>query len=544
MEEMIAQRYQIKRLIGQGGMADVFLARDIILDRNVAVKVLRGDNATDPVSLLRFQKEAMALASTSHPNIVEVYDVCVGEKSNYIVMEYVEGRTLKQLIAHRGSITIDESVNIMKQLVSAVTHAHKMGIIHRDIKSQNVLIKDDGTVKLSDFGIAYMNDSSGITQKETVMGSVHYIAPELAQGKKPSAQSDIYALGIVFYELLTSDVPFHGDSVMEIIMKHIHDPIKSVREINSNIPQSIENIIIKATAKDPKQRYSSALEMYNDICTCLDLTRNYEEKIDLEKIKEPNIVQVRKRKKRYLNPLHVLYGLAIAVLSIMILALLVTLNEGSLSTQQKVLVPNVIGYQLQQGKELLLNNELDIIDIQYEASDQYDKGYIISVSPNVNTEVNKGTHVSLIVSLGKRFTVDNYVGQNIDQVKALLEKQDFVVTVTTVEDSSKAVGTILTQSIAAGSVIEPTEARAIYFTVATYQAILLPNSIISMDVDQAKQLLEQLGARVVLQQLKIEDNLDENGEYIYPLNTVVSCNPACNTYYLQTESSSVTLYYY
>ena len=178
MEEMIAQRYQIKRLIGQGGMADVFLARDIILDRNVAVKVLRGDNATDPVSLLRFQKEAMALASTSHPNIVEVYDVCVGEKSNYIVMEYVEGRTLKQLIAHRGSITIDESVNIMKQLVSAVTHAHKMGIIHRDIKSQNVLIKDDGTVKLSDFGIAYMNDSSGITQKETVMGSVHYIAPE------------------------------------------------------------------------------------------------------------------------------------------------------------------------------------------------------------------------------------------------------------------------------------------------------------------------------------------------------------------------------
>ena len=162
MEEMIAQRYQIKRLIGQGGMADVFLARDIILDRNVAVKVLRGDNATDPVSLLRFQKEAMALASTSHPNIVEVYDVCVGEKSNYIVMEYVEGRTLKQLIAHRGSITIDESVNIMKQLVSAVTHAHKMGIIHRDIKSQNVLIKDDGTVKLSDFGIAYMNDSSGM----------------------------------------------------------------------------------------------------------------------------------------------------------------------------------------------------------------------------------------------------------------------------------------------------------------------------------------------------------------------------------------------
>ena len=172
------------------------------------------------------------------------------------------------------------------------------------------------------------------------------------------------------------------------------------------------------------------------------------------------------------------------------------------------------------------------------------KGYIISVSPNVNTEVNKGTHVSLIVSLGKRFTVDNYVGQNIDQVKALLEKQDFVVTVTTIEDSSKAVGTILTQSIAAGSVIEPTEARAIYFTVATYQAILLPNSIISMDVDQAKQLLEQLGAKVVLQQLKIEDNLDENGEYIYPLNTVVSCNPAVNTYYLQTESSFVTLYYY
>ena len=183
MAEMIGNRYIVVKKIGEGGMADVYLAIDSILKREVAVKVLRGDLASDPVNLTRFKREALAITSTSHPNIVEVFDVGQHDGKHYIVMEYVHSKTLKQLIRSRGNIPIDEAVNIMKQLVSAVEQSHKMGIIHRDIKSQNVLVKDDGTVKLSDFGIASIVGVSDITKTDTVIGSVHYMAPELAQGQ-------------------------------------------------------------------------------------------------------------------------------------------------------------------------------------------------------------------------------------------------------------------------------------------------------------------------------------------------------------------------
>ena len=259
MESRIGNRYIVRKSIGEGGMADVYLAYDAILKREVAIKVLRGELNEDPINLQRFQREASAITNLSHPNIVEVYDVGETNKKNYIVMEYVPGKTLKQLIKQRGAINTTEAINIMKQLVSATAHAHHNDIIHRDIKSQNVLIKDDGTVKLSDFGIASTGDSNQqLTQTDTVMGSVHYLAPELARGKPATVQSDIYSLGIVFFEMLTGDVPFHADTAVQIALKHMHDDIPSVRAFNPNIPQSVENIILRATAKEPEQRYGSA----------------------------------------------------------------------------------------------------------------------------------------------------------------------------------------------------------------------------------------------------------------------------------------------
>ncbi|MDO4378859.1 MAG: protein kinase [Erysipelotrichia bacterium] len=543
IEEKIADRYLIKKLIGEGGMADVYLAYDVILQRNVAVKILRGDLANDPVNLARFQKEAMALANTSHPNIVEVFDVGVQGNKNYIVMEYVQGCTLKQLINKRGSIPIDETVNIMKQLVSAVAHAHKMGIIHRDIKSQNVLIKDDGTVKLSDFGIAYTADSSGLTQKETVMGSVHYIAPELAQGQSASVQSDIYSLGIVFYELLTGDVPYHGDSVMEIVLKHLHNDVPSVRTFNSEIPQSIENIVIKATARNKNLRYKSAMEMYNDICTCLDLTRNDEMKLNLQQQQEKQNLKMKKRKQGGIDILNILSIVAAVVLGITILTLLISLS-GNNNSDDLIKIPEVKNYPLQQAKTVLENSGLVVVSVDYQSTEDVEKGLVISINPLAGSQVQKGTQVTLVVSLGKRYKVDNYVGLNIDEVKSKLEKDGFIVTVTTVEDSDKAAGTILFQSIEAGTFIEPTESKTIFFDVATYKSFLIPENIQGMNIEQAKNILEQMGAKVVFSQLKIEDNLDEKGNYIYPPNTVVKTSPNWNTYYVQTESSTITIYYY
>ncbi|MBQ4251826.1 MAG: serine/threonine protein kinase, partial [Erysipelotrichaceae bacterium] len=303
--EMIGDRYVISRLIGEGGMADVYLAVDSVLKRQVAIKVLRGELNNDPVNLRRFQREASAITNLSHPNIVEVYDVGEDHQRNYIVMEYVPGKTLKKLIKARGALHPDEAINIMKQLVSATAHAHRNGIIHRDIKSQNVLIKDDGTVKLSDFGIAFTKDSQQLTQTDTVMGSVHYLAPELANGKPVTIQGDIYSLGIVFYEMLTGDVPFHGETAVEVAIKHMHEKIPSVRAFNPTLPQSVENIIIRATAKAPKDRYESADQMYDDLVTCLDLSRINEPKLIIDNKpqqtqtnQQKQTQQVRKRRKK------------------------------------------------------------------------------------------------------------------------------------------------------------------------------------------------------------------------------------------------------
>ena len=265
MAETIGNRYELLKLIGRGGMADVYLAFDIILNRHVAVKILKSDMADDDLALERFKREAGAVTKLSHPNIVDVYDVGDDGNRHYIVMEYVKGYTLKQLIKKRGPIPYKEAVWMMKQLAGALMEAHRNNVIHRDVKSQNVLIKDDGTIKLSDFGIALAAGAMQITHEDSVIGSVHYLAPELSKGKQATMQSDIYSLGIVFYELLVGDVPFKADSPVQVALKHIKEDVPSVRSINPEIPQAVENIIIKATAKNLNNRYKNIALMLKDL---------------------------------------------------------------------------------------------------------------------------------------------------------------------------------------------------------------------------------------------------------------------------------------
>ena len=276
--QKISDRYEIIKSIGEGGMANVYLAYDILLKRNVAIKVLRGDLSQDEKFIRRFQREAISSSSLSHPNIVEMYDVGEDNGTYYIVMEYVEGKTLKQLLKRRGTLTITEVIDIMLQLTDGISCAHESYIIHRDLKPQNIMIKDDGRIKITDFGIAMALNSTQLTQTNSVMGSVHYLPPEQASGKGSTIKSDIYSMGIMFFELLTGKLPFKGDNAVEIALKHMKDEIPSVRKINPEIPQSIENIILKATAKNPKNRYDDVREMYNDIKTCMDEGRKNEAK--------------------------------------------------------------------------------------------------------------------------------------------------------------------------------------------------------------------------------------------------------------------------
>ena len=270
--QKINDRYEIIKTIGEGGMANVYLANDLILDRKVAIKVLRGDLSNDEKFIRRFKREALSVSNLSHPNIVEVYDVGEEDGNYYIVMEYIEGKTLKQLLQKRGALTLPEVIDIMSQLTDGLAHAHEAYIIHRDIKPQNIMIEDNGMIKITDFGIAMALNSTQLTQTNSVMGSVHYLPPEQANGKGSTIKSDIYSLGILMYELLTGSVPFKGDTAVEIALKHMKEKIPSIRKQNPTIPQSVENIVIKATAKNPKNRYDSVREMYSDLQTAMERT--------------------------------------------------------------------------------------------------------------------------------------------------------------------------------------------------------------------------------------------------------------------------------
>lgn len=442
--QKISDRYQIIKSIGEGGMANVYLAYDTILERNVAVKVLRGDLANDEKFVRRFQREALQASSLSHPNIVEVYDVGEDNGEYYIVMEYVEGKHLKGLLKKRGKLTIPEVVDIMIQVTSGLTVAHDSYIIHRDIKPQNIMILDNGLVKLTDFGIALAMNSTQLTQTNSVMGSVHYLPPEGASGKGATLQSDIYSLGILMYELLTGKLPFRGETAVEIALKQLKEPMPSIRKEIPDIPQSIENIILRATAKNPKNRYADAREMHDDLLTCLDESRKNEIKISLKypeidlddgkmlKLKNENLKKkesdeiIAKRitqkdinknqNKSIVILLSIFTGIVVLITSIVVLL-------PKLTKKAQVTVPDVSNMTVVKAIETLQEEGFTVSPKQIEKSSTViDEGKIISTSPSGGTKHKKGYEITLYVSTGsKSVEVEDYTGKNYLEVKGKLE---------------------------------------------------------------------------------------------------------------------------
>lgn len=442
--QKISDRYQIIKSIGEGGMANVYLAYDTILERNVAVKVLRGDLANDEKFVRRFQREALQASSLSHPNIVEVYDVGEDNGEYYIVMEYVEGKHLKGLLKKRGKLTIPEVVDIMIQVTSGLTVAHDSYIIHRDIKPQNIMILDNGLVKLTDFGIALAMNSTQLTQTNSVMGSVHYLPPEGASGKGATLQSDIYSLGILMYELLTGKLPFRGETAVEIALKQLKEPMPSIRKEIPDIPQSIENIILRATAKNSKNRYADAREMHDDLLTCLDESRKNEIKISLKypeidlddgkmlKLKNENLTKkesdeiIAKRitqkdinknqNKSIVILLSIFTGIVVLITSIVVLL-------PKLTKKAQVTVPDVSNMTVVKAIETLQEEGFTVSPKQIEKSSTViDEGKIISTSPSGGTKHKKGYEITLYVSTGsKSVEVEDYTGKNYLEVKGKLE---------------------------------------------------------------------------------------------------------------------------
>ena len=459
--QKINDRYEIIKTIGEGGMANVYLANDTILDRKVAIKVLRGDLSNDEKFIRRFKREALSVSNLSHPNIVEVYDVGEEDGNYYIVMEYIEGKTLKQLLQKRGALTLNEVIDIMTQLTDGLAHAHEAYIIHRDIKPQNIMIEDNGLVKITDFGIAMALNSTQLTQTNSVMGSVHYLPPEQANGKGSTVKSDIYSLGILMYELLTGSVPFKGDTAVEIALKHMKEKIPSIRKQKPTRPQSVENIVLKATAKNPKNRYDNVRDMYKDLQTALQrdnekrLVYEYPEN-DLEETKV--IPQVTKEVKQVIdkptvkeedtdddsvlkeknekNKLPII--LAVVLLGTLIVLAGVYLLITSKDVKE-VKVPNVVGLTTEEAIKKIKEKGLEYTT-KSEESTTVEEGKVIRTEPKAGSTRTKKSTITIVESSGKEYVVlEDYTGQNYYEIKGKLEAKGIKVEMKTksVENASE-----------------------------------------------------------------------------------------------------------
>lgn len=460
----INDRYQIIKTLGEGGMANVYLAHDTILDRDVAVKVLRGDLATDEKFIRRFQREALSASSLSHPNIVEMYDVGEDDGQYYIVMEFVDGKTLKQVLKQRGHLSVTEVIDIMSQVTDGMAHAHDAYIIHRDIKPQNIMMLSNGMIKITDFGVATALNSTQLTQTNSVMGTVHYLPPEQAQGKGSTIRSDIYSMGIMMYELLSGSAPYKGETAVEIALKHLKEPLPSIRKVSSQIPQSIENVIIKSTAKNPKNRYSDAREMFEDLKTALDDSRSNEKKHvykypesdmdetksldeDVKKVKEETKktkssktktkqkVKSKKEEKieedfEDIDDEPKTHRVLIAVLGIFTALVLIAVVFATtlLRTKDKdpIVVPDVSNMTITEAANKLVEMGFEVEkEYKYEASDTIEADKVVKTDPEQGRKVQPGSEsakVTLYISSGEGvYVIENFVGENYLVAKGKIE---------------------------------------------------------------------------------------------------------------------------
>ena len=505
----ISDRYKILRMIGGGGMANVYLARDMILDRDVALKILRMDFSNDEEFIRRFHREAQSATSLTHPNIVSIYDV--GEEGDiyYIVMEYVDGMTLKQYIQAYSPIPVEKALDIMKQITSAVSHAHQNHIVHRDIKPHNILIDHNGNVKITDFGIAMALSATSITQTNSVLGSVHYLSPEQARGGMANKKSDIYSLGIVMFELITGRLPFSGESAVSIALKHLQSETPSPSRWNPSIPQSVENIILKATAKDPFHRYESVDEMEEDIETALNPERINERKFTIpndddatkaipiitndalfEDLDETKIMAVDEetvymesvddavgkkgsikkkkqkqkkkkdstkkkqpsKKRKWLKIVGIIFA------SLLLLAVLAVLILPGMLAAKDVQVPDVRDEQLEKAMSILLEQDFEIGETIEKPDEEIKAGNVIKTDPEAGESVKEGSKINVYFSSGKEeVEVLDYENRNYEDIKSLIQDFGFKdVEIERVNDDTE-VGTILEQDPRAGEEVIPSE---------------------------------------------------------------------------------------
>lgn len=525
--KIFAGRYRIVKQIGRGGMADVYLAKDLILDgEEVAVKVLRTNYQTDPIAVARFQREARAMADLDHPHIVRITDIGEEDGQQYLAMEYVAGLDLKRYIKEHYPLSNEEAVRIMGQILLAMRLAHTRGIVHRDLKPQNILLTPDGTVKVTDFGIAVAFAETSLTQTNSMLGSVHYLSPEQARGSKATVQSDIYAMGIIFYEMLTGHIPYDGDSAVTIALQHFQKPLPSVIDENPSVPQALENVVIKATAKKLTDRYKSVAEMYVDLSSSLSYNRRNEPKLvfddatkadtkTLPKVSQSTLTSIPKvqaqtehkpikktsqavteetyqpqapKKRRF----KMRYLIFLASIVLVAASLIWILSR----TPATISIPDVAGQTVAEAKETLKKANFEIGEEKTEASEKVEEGRIIRTDPGAGTGRKEGTKINLVVSSGKQsFQLSNYIGRKSSDVIAELKQKkvpENLIKIEEEESSESEAGTVLRQSPVAGTTYDLSKASTITLTVAKKVTSVAMPSYIGSSLEFTKNNLVQI----------------------------------------------------
>ena len=561
--EILGGRYEILKRIGSGGMADVYMAKDQKLNRKVAVKVLKPEYVDDEKFLKKFQTEAQAIASLMHPNIVNIYDVGMEDGVNYIVMELAGGITLKEYIKKKGRLLPQETVDISLQIASALSHAHNHHIIHRDIKPQNILISDDGMIKVTDFGIAKAANANTVTSTATAIGSVHYISPEQAKGRFCDEKSDIYSLGITMYEMVTGKVPFDHENGVTIALMHLQNEITPPSEITEGIPDSLEKIILKCVMKKPEERYQTADELIEDLKLVFqDTSGDYvgfapavddsptilvdqDELQQMEKDENGGTQEFEPPaaddENGYLekdddepegmnSKIEKLVIVLAAVVGAIILIAVITFvvrssglfrSGDEASTEQvtssgdaqdetetdKYQVPNVIGMSLSQAKEAIGDNLK--IETRTEASSSYKEGLVIRQSLESDAEVDKGETITLTVSSGsEQVTVPNVKGQSQSSATKTLQNAGFKVSVKTAYSSSVDEGDVISQSPASGS--KRASGSTITITVSSgSEQVTVPNLSYYTE-SEARRQLSNMGLTLGSVTRKYDSSVERN----------------------------------
>lgn len=512
----IGHRYRIIRSLGEGGMANVYLAHDMVLDRDVSVKLLRLDLRDDPSTKRRFHREAMAATQLNDPHIVGIYDVGEDHGLQYMVMQYVKGTDLKAYIKKHYPIPLPQVIDIMEQVLSAVATAHAHGIIHRDLKPQNILIDENKNVKITDFGIAVAVSQDSLTQTNTLMGSVHYLSPEQARGSIATKQSDIYSLGIILFELLTGKVPFEGETAVSIALKHFREEIPSVREQNKEIPQALENVIIKATAKEPAERYSSVNEMAADLKNVLDPERANEPRLKIQQDDngETKVLDIKHLKADDYQPKKSTdsptvdpstkpqkwkkYGIVSGTLGMIVL--IAVCSWWFLIRQ--VIIPDVEGMTVQKAEQRLHQQNLRIGKITLVNSQAVDKNRIVSTNPDVSHKTRVSTPINLTVSTGvKQLQMADYVGDDYSSVAANLRRKGFQVHQEPVYSDDIDKGQIIRQNHKKGTIVKPAANTIIFRVSAGKEPIKIPN-FKNQDISAVQQFANKNNLQLTTQEKK------------------------------------------